>query len=77
MVLTKTPLVGHHSSPIVSVCVDRSHAFSKSVETSIIYQVGPCSSEDRALASGARCKGSSPFRGSYFVPRRLSLWVKF
>jgi hypothetical protein len=26
--------------------------------------VGPCSSEDRALASGARCKGSSPFRGA-------------
>ncbi len=25
---------------------------------------GPCSSEDRALASGARCKGSSPFRGA-------------
>ena len=24
----------------------------------------PCSSEERALASGARCKGSSPFRGS-------------
>ena len=37
----------------------------------------PCSSEDRALASGARCKGSSPFRGSYFATRRFCLWVKF
>ncbi len=26
----------------------------------------PCSSEERALAPGARCKGSSPFRGNFY-----------